>query len=129
MRKFIMSVAAVLLMASSLSTMAKAAEEVSIPFGAFWVQTGVFKSFGVNSKAVYEAFVDGARDGFGHLQLLGPVLVPIESRRDATRFPEDRLGIERHSRELSAHFGKGLSSLLKKGATAGLSSSASWSAT
>ncbi len=35
MRKFIMSVAAVLLMASSLSTMAKAAEEVSIPFGAF----------------------------------------------------------------------------------------------
>ena len=38
--------------------MAKAAEEVSVPFGGFWVQTGVFKSFGVNSKAVYMAFVD-----------------------------------------------------------------------
>jgi branched-chain amino acid transport system substrate-binding protein len=58
MRKVIVSVAAALLMAGSLSTMAKAAEEVTIPFGAFWVQTGVFKSFGVNSKAVYESFVE-----------------------------------------------------------------------
>ena len=58
MRKFTISAAAALLMAGSLSTMAKAAEEVTIPFGAFWVQTGVFKSFGVNSKAVYEAFVE-----------------------------------------------------------------------
>ena len=58
MRKFIISVAAALLMAGNLSTMVKAAEKVSIPFGAFWVQTGVFKSFGVNSKAVYEAFVE-----------------------------------------------------------------------
>ncbi len=52
MRKSIVSVAAALLMAGSLSTVVKAAEEVSIPLGAFWVQTGVFKSFGVNSKAV-----------------------------------------------------------------------------
>jgi branched-chain amino acid transport system substrate-binding protein len=58
MRKLIVSGAAALLMAGSLSTMAKAAEEVAIPFGAFWVQTGVFKSFGVNSKAVYESFVE-----------------------------------------------------------------------
>jgi branched-chain amino acid transport system substrate-binding protein len=58
MRKFIVSVAAALLMTGSLSTVVKAAEKVSIPFGAFWVQTGVFKSFGVNSKAVYEAFVE-----------------------------------------------------------------------
>ncbi len=58
MRKFTVSVAAALLMTGSLSTMAKAAEEVSIPFGAFWVQTGVFKSFGVNSKAIYESFVE-----------------------------------------------------------------------
>ena len=58
MRKSIMSAAAVLLMAGGLSTAAKAAEEVSIPFGAFWVQTGVFKSFGVNSKAVYRTFVE-----------------------------------------------------------------------
>ena len=55
MRKSIISVAATLLLAGSLSTMAKAAEEVAIPLGAFWVQTGVFKSFGVNSKAVYES--------------------------------------------------------------------------
>ena len=58
MRRSIMSAAAALLMAGGLSTAAKAAEEVSIPFGAFWVQTGVFKSFGVNSKAVYMAFVE-----------------------------------------------------------------------
>ena len=58
MRKSIISVAAALVTAGSLSTVVKAAEKVSIPFGAFWVQTGVFKSFGVNSKAVYEAFVE-----------------------------------------------------------------------
>ncbi len=58
MQKSIISIAAALLMTGSLSTMAKAAEEVTVPFGAFWVQTGVFKSFGVNSKAVYEAFVE-----------------------------------------------------------------------
>ena len=58
MRKSIISGAAALLMAGSLPTMAKAADEGTIPLGAFWVQTGVFKSFGVNSKAVYEAFVE-----------------------------------------------------------------------
>ena len=58
MRKSIISVATALLLAGGLSTAAKAAEEVKIPFGAFWVQTGVFKSFGVNSKAVYLAFVE-----------------------------------------------------------------------
>ncbi len=35
-----------------------ATEEVNIPLGAFWAQTGIIKSFGVNSKAVYEAFVE-----------------------------------------------------------------------
>lgn len=31
---------------------------VPIRIGGFWVQSGIFKSFGMNSRAVYEAFVD-----------------------------------------------------------------------
>lgn len=57
MRKAIISIAAASLVAGSLSIMASA-EEVTVPLGAFWVQTGVFKSFGNNSRAVYEAFVE-----------------------------------------------------------------------
>jgi branched-chain amino acid transport system substrate-binding protein len=58
MRKLTVGLAAAVLVAASMSSAANAAEEVQIPFGAFWVQTGVFKSFGVNSKAVYESFVE-----------------------------------------------------------------------
>ena len=54
MRKSIISIAIGFLMTGGLSTLA--AEEVTVPLGAFWVQTGVFKSFGVNSRAVYDAF-------------------------------------------------------------------------
>ena len=56
MRKAIVSIAAAVLMTGNFSVLA--AEEVAVPLGAFWVQTGVFKSFGVNSRAVYDAFVE-----------------------------------------------------------------------
>ena len=56
MRKPLISIAIGFLMTGGLSTLA--AEEVTVPLGAFWVQTGVFKNFGVNSRAVYDAFVE-----------------------------------------------------------------------
>ena len=56
MRKSIVSITIGFLMTAGLST--HAADEVTVPLGAFWAQTGVIKSFGVNSRAVYEAFVE-----------------------------------------------------------------------
>ncbi len=47
-----------LFLLGSLPTSATAAEEVPVRFGGFWVLSGVFKSFGVNSQAVYKAFVE-----------------------------------------------------------------------
>jgi branched-chain amino acid transport system substrate-binding protein len=48
-----------MLLAGTVPTPAPAASEtVTIPFGGFWVLSGIFKSFGMNSKAVYEAFMD-----------------------------------------------------------------------
>jgi branched-chain amino acid transport system substrate-binding protein len=41
-----------------LPTLGAAESEVPIRFGGFWALSGILKSFGVNSKAVYQAYVD-----------------------------------------------------------------------
>jgi branched-chain amino acid transport system substrate-binding protein len=59
MRRFVLAFIAGLFLLGILPTLAPAeAETVPIRFGGLWVQSGIFKSFGVNSRAVYEAFVD-----------------------------------------------------------------------
>lgn len=58
MKRLIASLVAALFLAGLVPTMAMAGETVAIRLGAFWVMSGIFKSFGVNSKAVYKAYVD-----------------------------------------------------------------------
>ena len=58
MRRAVVCVISALFLAGSLATAAGAAETVPIRLGGFWVLSGIFKSFGVNSKAVYRAYVD-----------------------------------------------------------------------
>ena len=53
----------ILVAGSSMSSMA--AETVPIRIGGFWVLSGIFKSFGVNSKAVYTAFVEELHENGG----------------------------------------------------------------
>ncbi len=47
-----------LFLVAGVSITATAAETVPIRLGGFWVMSGIFRSFGVNSKAVYESFVE-----------------------------------------------------------------------
>ncbi|WP_143309905.1 ABC transporter substrate-binding protein, partial [Candidatus Entotheonella palauensis] len=47
-----------LLSLTTAPALTRAEPEVSIRFGAFWAMSGLFKSFGVNSKAVYEAYME-----------------------------------------------------------------------
>lgn len=59
MRRFVLAFIAGLFLVGILPTLAPAeAETVPIRLGGFWVQSGIYKSFGMNSKAVYQAFVD-----------------------------------------------------------------------
>jgi branched-chain amino acid transport system substrate-binding protein len=58
MRKLFAFLVTGLLLGAVLPTSTAAAETVPIRFGGFWVQSGIFKSFGNNSKAVYQAFVE-----------------------------------------------------------------------
>lgn len=58
MRKMFAFLVTGLLLSATLPTSATAAETVAVRFGAFWVQSGIFKSFGKNSKAVYQAFTE-----------------------------------------------------------------------
>ncbi len=59
MKRFVLAFIAGLFLVGILPTLAPAeAETVPIRFGGLWVQSGIFRSFGVNSRAVYEAFVD-----------------------------------------------------------------------
>jgi len=58
MRKLFAFLVTGLLLVAALPTSAAAAETAAIHFGGFWVQSGIFKSFGNNSKAVYEAFIE-----------------------------------------------------------------------
>ncbi len=59
MRRFASGFIAALFLVAILPTVSTAGSEtVPIRFGGVWVLSGIFKSFGKNSKAVYQAFVD-----------------------------------------------------------------------
>ncbi len=59
MRRYVASLVVGLMLAGILPALAVAEQETAtIRFGAFWASSGLFKSFGVNSKAVYQAYMD-----------------------------------------------------------------------
>lgn len=58
MRRTVLILLAGLFLVGTASITATAAETVPIRFGGFWALSGLFKSFGTNSKAVYQAFVN-----------------------------------------------------------------------
>ncbi len=78
MRKLFAFLVTGLLLGAALPSPATAAETVAIRLGGFWVQSGIFKSFGNNSKAVYQAYV-GDLESRGGIKLKDGRIGKIET--------------------------------------------------